>query len=79
MPSHNRFPLDDKRRTPIVPVTAELDPEETIGGSEAEALMNRAFEGSDLTAQSQDLELEAKARTKDRTQCDEKCERASGH
>jgi hypothetical protein len=38
------------------------------------ALMNRAFEDSDLMAQSQDLELEVKART-----CDEKCEQGSGH
>jgi hypothetical protein len=30
-------------------------------------------------AQSQDLELEVKARTKDRTQCNEKCEQGSGH
>jgi hypothetical protein len=30
-------------------------------------------------AQSQDLELEVKARTKDRTQCVEKCEQGSGH
>jgi hypothetical protein len=40
--------------------------------------MNSAFEDSDLMAQSQDLELEVKARTKDRTQCDEKCEQGSG-
>jgi hypothetical protein len=43
------------------------------------ALMNRAFEDSNLMAQSQDLEVEVKARTKDRTQCDEKCEQGSGH
>src|ERR1700721_1369236 len=42
-------------------------------------LMNRTFEDSDLMAHSQDLELEVKARTKYRTQCDEKCEQASGH
>jgi hypothetical protein len=30
-------------------------------------------------AQSQDLELEVKARTKDRTQCDEKCESPVGN
>jgi hypothetical protein len=41
--------------------------------------MNRAFEDSDLMAQSQDLELEVKERTKYRTQCDEKCEQGSGH
>ena len=41
--------------------------------------MNRTFEDSDLMAHSQDLELEVKARTKYRTQCDEKCEQASGH
>lgn len=33
--------------------------------------MNRAFEDSDLMAQSQDLEL--------RSRCDEKCEQGSGH
>ena len=43
------------------------------------ALTNRAFEDPDLMAQSADLELEVKARTKDRTQCDEKCEQGSGH
>jgi hypothetical protein len=41
--------------------------------------MQRAFEDSDLMAQSQNLELEVKARTKDRTQCDEECEQGSGH
>jgi hypothetical protein len=41
--------------------------------------MNRAFEDSDLTAQSQDLELEVNALPQDRTQCDEKCEQGSGH
>jgi hypothetical protein len=41
--------------------------------------MHRAFEDPDSMAQSQDLELEVKARTKDRTQCDEKCEQGSGH
>jgi hypothetical protein len=40
---------------------------------------NRAFEDPDLMPQSQDLELEVKARTKDRTQSDEKCEQGSGH
>jgi hypothetical protein len=43
------------------------------------ALVNRASEDSDLMVHRQDLELEVKARTKDRTQCDEKCERGSGH
>jgi hypothetical protein len=43
------------------------------------ALTNRVFEDPDLMAQSHDLELEVKARTKDRTQCDEKCEQGSGH
>jgi len=41
--------------------------------------MSRAFEDSDLMAQSQDLEMEVKARTKDRTQCHQKCEQGSGH
>jgi hypothetical protein len=43
------------------------------------ALMHRAFEDPDSMAQSQDFELEVKPRTKDRTQCDEKCEQGSGH
>jgi hypothetical protein len=51
----------------------------TIGRRESGALTHRAFEAPDLMAQSQDLELEVKARTKDRTQCDEKCEQGSGH
>jgi hypothetical protein len=50
-----------------------------IGGRESGALMNRAYEDSDLMAQSQDLELEVNARTKDRTLCDEKCKQGSGH
>jgi hypothetical protein len=84
MPGHNRFRLDDEqRRTPMAPEAVKRDPEETIGGRESGALMKRAFEGSDLMAQSQDLELEVKARTKARTecddQCDEKCEQGSGH
>jgi hypothetical protein len=41
--------------------------------------MHRTFENPDLMAQSQELELEVKARTKDRTPCDEKCEQGSGH
>jgi hypothetical protein len=44
----------------------ERDAEETIGGRESGALMNRAFEDSDLMAQSRDLDLEVMARTKDR-------------
>ena len=68
MPGHNRFRLDDEqRRTPMAPEAGEREPEETIGGRESGALMNRAFEDSDLMAQSQDLELEVKARTKDRS------------
>jgi hypothetical protein len=42
----------------MVPEAGERDPEETIGGRESGALMNRAFEDSDLMAQSKDLELE---------------------
>jgi hypothetical protein len=80
MTGHNRFRLDDEQcRTPMAPHAGERDPEETIGGRESGALMNRAFEDSDLMAQSQDLELEVKARTKDRTQCNEKLEQGSGH
>src|SRR5450755_2321543 len=80
MPGHNRFRLDDEqRRTPMAPEAGERDPEETIGGRESGALMNKAFEDSDLMAQSQDLELEVKAQTKYRTQCDEKREQGSGH
>jgi hypothetical protein len=84
MPGHNRFRLDDEqRRTPMAPEAVKRDPEETIGGRESGALMKRAFEGSDLMAQSQDLELEVKARTKDRTECDDQCdekyEQGSGH
>src|SRR4029077_8552401 len=84
MPGNNRFRLDDEqRRTPMAPEAGARAPQETIGGRESGALMNRAFEDSDLMAQSQDLELEVKARTKDRTQCDdhceEKCDQGSGH
>ena len=57
----------------MAPEAVERDPAETIGGSESRALMNRAFEDSDLMAQSPGRELEVKARTKDRIQCDEKC------
>lgn len=68
MAGHNRFRLDDEqRRTPMAPDAGERDPEETIGGRESGALTNRAFEDPDLMAQSEDLELEVKARTKDRT------------
>jgi hypothetical protein len=80
MPGHNRFRLDDEqRRTPMAPEAVKRDPEETIDGRESGALLNRASEDSDLMAQSQDLELEVKARTKYRTQCGEKCEQGSGH
>jgi hypothetical protein len=65
---------DEQRRMPMAPESGERDPEETMGGRESGALMNRAFEDSDLMAQSQDLGLEVKART-----CDEKREQGSGH
>jgi hypothetical protein len=80
MLSHKRFRLDDEqRRTPMASEAVERDPEETIGGSESGALMNRAFWDSDLMAQSHDLEFEVKARTKDRTQWDAKREQGSGN
>ena len=61
----------------MAPDAEQRDPQETIGGCESGALRNRTFEDPDLMAQGEDLELEVEARTKDRTQCDEKCEQGS--
>ena len=51
----------------MAPDAGERDPQETIGCRESGAPTNRAFEDPDLMVQSEDLELEVKARTKDRT------------
>jgi hypothetical protein len=68
MRGHNRLRLDDEqRRTPMAPEAVERDPEET-------SVRRPRFDGAERGSR-----VGFKARTKGRTQGDEKCEQGSGH
>jgi len=67
MPGNDGFRLDDGQcRTPIAPDAGQTDPKHAIRWGQLRAFSRGPLKDADLVAQSQILQLEGSARTKDR-------------
>jgi hypothetical protein len=80
MPDKDRLGLNDgQRRAPVAPDAGQTDPQQAVRWGQLRAFSRGALKDADLVAQSQVLQLQGRARTKDRGQSGKECRERNEH
>src|SRR5215510_8592552 len=80
LPGKDGFWFDDgQRRAPVTPDTGQSNPQQAVRGDQLRAFSRGALKDADLVAQSQVLQLQGSARTKDRSQRGNQCPQTNEH